>query len=340
MTNEQNDRDSDKIIHFPNLKERLFEKGMAYLEAQNFLEASTLLQQAIEMDPTDSPIATAYLIALYESGDYVKAKSLAENLLQEGIGDYYEILDIYLMVLIQLNNHEYVVSTLEALFEEKEVPSDRMEHFMTLLQLSKKVVANGGFTHTMDQDFESKMELDFLKGQDLHEQMLQLGSLADKNIHPYLDSLIVMLKDEDTHPFLKTIILNVLRENRIELAITVHKLGMEGQFVPIKLSPIQEMPLSIAVHAELKLQLADHNPVLLNQIVEIMNRHGFILYPFEVSPNAPLLWAAAYRGMGFELYGEDWNKKEVAESLNVEITELEKALTFLHKLEEISSPIV
>ncbi|MFK4997556.1 hypothetical protein ACI2OX_08505 [Bacillus sp. N9] len=42
------------------------------------------------------------------------------------------------MILIQLNEHERVVATIEALFEEREVPREKEEHFRTLLGLSKK----------------------------------------------------------------------------------------------------------------------------------------------------------------------------------------------------------
>ena len=94
-----------------------------------------MLQRANELDPDNPQIVTALLVATYEDGHYHEAKMLAEELLYQGIGDYYEILDIYLMILIQVQEHEQVIHTIETLFEEREVPPDRVDHFQTLLKL-------------------------------------------------------------------------------------------------------------------------------------------------------------------------------------------------------------
>ncbi|MBS4202724.1 tetratricopeptide repeat protein [Lederbergia citrea] len=335
MKREQTDRDSEKIIPFPDLKQRLYEKGIARLEAHDFHEAVALLYQAREMDLDDAQIAVAFLVALYENGDYEEAKLIANEYLHEGIGDYYEILDIYLMILIQINEHKQVIQTLDVLFEEREVPPDKAEHFQTLLQLSRKVIANG----TPERKENVLVEEGIFNGRNLHEQAIKLGSLVDKNIQPYLDSLVGMLADKRSHPFLQTIVLNVLREHGIEIEIVVKKLEFDGVFIPINLPLVHNTPQLKEVLTELESQLENNNPVLLEQIKEMSYRHAFILYPFESSPSHPRLWAAAYRGMGYEMYGEEWSKEKVAEKYGVDVMELDRAVSFLLNLEEISSPI-
>ncbi|MBS4194859.1 tetratricopeptide repeat protein [Lederbergia citri] len=336
MKRDQDERETGKIIPFPGLKQRYFEKGLDCLEAHDFQEAVRLLRKAKEMNEADPHINSAYLAALYENGDYLEAKFLAEEILREGIGQYFEIIDIYLMILIQLNEHQQVIDTIEALFDEKEVPAHKAEHFLTLLQLSKKVVDNG--INRYSDEFS--VDQAFFNSQDLHEQTIQLGSLVDKNIHPYLDSLIKMLADEHTHPFLKTIVLNVLRENKIEKSVYVKKLNFEGDFIPANLLEVQEMPLFSAINKNLEFHLGDHNPVLLEQLKEMNGRHAFILYPFEVQQGDPLLWAAAYRCMGYEMYGEQWNKEKLAKIFGVKCEEMINAFSFLLSIEEISSPIL
>ncbi|MBS4216974.1 tetratricopeptide repeat protein [Bacillus sp. FJAT-49711] len=336
MKRDQGEQDTGKIIPFPGLKQRYFEKGIACLEAHNFDEAVQLLRQAKEMSETDPHINSAFLAALYENGDYPEARLVAEEVLREGIGNYYEIIDVYLMILIQLNEHQYVIDTIEALFDEKEVPAHKAEHFLTLLQLSKKVVENS------EHDFSGEFSIDqgIFNSNDLYEQTIQLGSLVDKNIHPYLDSLINMLADDTTHPFLKTIVLNVLRENKIEKNVNVKKLKLEGQFIPANLLQIHDMPLFVAINNNLEFHLGDHNPVLLEQLKEMSGRHAFILYPFELSKTDPILWAAAYRCMGYELYGEQWDKEKIAINFGVNSEEMVDAFSYLLTLEEISSPII
>ncbi|MCJ8007015.1 tetratricopeptide repeat protein [Lederbergia wuyishanensis] len=335
MKRDQGVHETGKIIPFPGLKQRYYEKGVACLEAHNFHDAVQLLRHAKEMDETNPNINSAFLAALYENGDYVEAKILAEEILREGIGHYFEIIDVYLMILIQLNEHQYVIDTIEALFDEKEVPAHKAEHFLTILQLSKKVVENNANNYA--DEFSTDQAV--FNSQDLHEQTIQLGSLVDKNIHPYLDSLLNMLEDNNTHPFLKTIVLNVLRENKIEKKVKVKKLNYDGYVIPANLLEVQEMPLLMKINKHLEILLGDHNPVLLEQLKEMTGRHAFILYPFEVNPVDPKLWAAAYRCMGYEMYGEKWNKEKIATTYGVNCDEMVDAFSYLLSLEEISSPI-
>ncbi|MCR2820574.1 tetratricopeptide repeat protein [Lederbergia panacisoli] len=336
MKRDQSDHETGKVIPFPGLKQRYYEKGIACLEAHNFDEAVQLLRRAKEMSDPDPHINSAFLAALYENGDYAEARIVAEEVLREGIGNYFEIIDVYLMILIQLNEHQYVIDTIEALFDEKEVPAHKAEHFLTLLQLSKKVVENG--KHDYSDEFS--MDPGIFNSTDLYEQTIQLGSLADKNIHPYLDSLINMLSDNSTHPFLKTIVLNVLRENKIEKVVYVKKLTFEGEFIPANLLQVHDIPLFVEINKNLEYHLGDHNPVLLEQLKEMNDRHAFILYPFELGKTDPKLWAAAYRCMGYELYGEQWNKEKIANNFGVNSEEMVNAFSYLLTLEEISSPIL
>ncbi len=336
MKKNQHDRDADNVILFPGLKDRLYEKGIERLEANDFEGAADLLRQAKELDPDHPEISTAFLVALYESSAYKEAKQIAAELLNEGIGDYYEIIDINLMILIQLNQHAQVVHTLEMLFEEKEVPIDKVEHFQTILALSKKVLVN----ENQDQSKGLSIDLDYINGLDLQEQTLQLGSLTDKNIHPYLDSLLHMLGDKQTHPFLQSIILNVLRENQVSEPVLVKKMHYEGTFIPTDLPEVAETPLFQAVSNALEAKLEQQNPVLFMQLHEMIKRHALIIYPFEFEKNNSDLWTLAYQGLGFEMYGDNWKKEKMAMELGVNLDDLEGALTILRKLEQISSPII
>ncbi|MEK3890554.1 tetratricopeptide repeat protein [Bacillus sp. FSL K6-3431] len=328
------DREEDNIILFPGLKHRLYEKGIERMEANDFQEAANMLRQAKALDPSNDEVCTAFLVALYESSAYEEAKLIASELLHEGIGDYYEITDIYLMILIQLNQHDQVVHTLEMLFEEKEVPKEKMEHFQTILGLSKKVLANDEQAKSISIDY------DYFNSLDLQEQTFQLGSLADKNIHPYLDSLVLMLEDKQAHPFLQTIILNVLRENKISQEVFVRKMHYKGTFIPAELSEVGETSLFQTISNALEVKLEHDNPILFMQLDDMIKRHAFILYPFEFEKDNANLWTLAYRGLGYEMYGDNWNTEKLASEFNVRLEDLKDAMMLLTELEQISSPII
>lgn len=336
MKRKQHNQHDSKVIPFPNLKERYFEKGIASMEAQDFEDAVEFLHQAYKLDKEDSRIAVTYLVAQYQNRSYTSAKLLAEQLLQQGIGDYYEVLEIYLTVLIQLKDHETVVKTIEALMDEKVVPPDKEEQLLTLLQLSKKVSDNSN----IEVNQPISLDLDFSNIDKLPELAIQLGSLADKNIHPYLPTLLQVLNDQSVHPFLKTIVFNVLREHKIDQHVQVNKLDMEDVFNPTQVPDLHETPLFKEVNKELTVQLENENPVLLLQLQDMMQRHAFILYPFEYSHPNTTLWVVAYKGMGLELYGEEWSLEELAQQNGLNVEKLTEAYTYLLELEKISSPIV
>ncbi len=323
MHREDNERNQNNIILFPRLKERLFTKGIERLEANHFDEAVQLLRQAHEIDSSDSEINMAFIVALYESANYEEAKNIAEQMLYDGIGDYYEVIDLYLMILIQLHEHERVIYTIETLFEEQHVPYEKKEHWRTLLQLSKKIY--GEAKQKEEKNSSESLLVDQLKEQDLPDQIQKIGKLGDRNIQPYLQALLAILKDESIHPFVKTVVLNVLKEHKIHTPVHVVKFDFSGQFIPKQLTDPHDLPLFQSTKEELTKALDHENPVLLLQLCEMIDRHSLFLFPFELDPFHPALWGAAYRAIGYELYGEEWERMHVAESFGVQQKRVKKS---------------
>lgn len=326
----------DNIILFPGLKKRLFQFGMERLKDRQFEEATQLFEQASEIGHEDDEIDMALAVAYYEGGNYQKAKQKMEEMLHKGIGDYHENIDLYLMILLQLNRHDQVVYTLETLFEEQHVPIEKMEHYQTLLKFSKKALNNKSKPGPESQE----QAYSVLEQGDFREQLIFISELADKNIAPYKDSLMNLLGDHASHPFLQTVALNVLMEHQVQMPVKIKKMGLEGEFIPTELSDVEEMPLYQAVITKLNEELEHENPVLLEQLKEMIHRHQFLLYPFEFAPENPGLWAAAYRGFGHEMYGENWSTEKIADRFNVELSELEQAVSFIFDLEQHSPSTV
>ena len=175
----------------------------------------------------------------------------------------------YLLILIQLNQHEQVINTLEVLFEERHVPLKKSEHFHAILQLSKKMVGD------KEAEIVEEQEVFTFNENNLHEQMLKLAAIADKNVQPYLDDLIRMLADRNSHPFLQTIVLNVLKEHKIGKEVEVKKISLEGRFIPANLPDVTDMKFQRAILSELEQELEHINPVLFVQLKEMIERHFF-----------------------------------------------------------------
>lgn len=314
------------VFIFPGTAQALIQKGRAALEKKDYDEAASFLSEALKYPlAEEGDVKTALLLALYESGRYERALELCSDMLHKGLGDYYDVLDIYVLILMQQKQYNTIFSTLSALMEEKQLPENKRDYFGRLLELSQKM---------MDSP-ETKWEMLFTGEESLREQTLKLMELAHVNIHPYYNELKAMLEKEDAHPFLQTLVLNVLKEHGIEKMVTVKKLCFVGTVIPAQLVDAFEKDYFKQVVSFLEEELADKDPVQLEQAKEMVKRHFFLLYPFEPEEISPAGWAKAslyqlrsyYEGAG--VVKENEQEEDVQLSLN-----------FIRKLDEISSPIM
>ena len=94
MNRNNNDQIKENIILFPGLKDRLVQMGMESMETNNFEKAADFFLEAKAIDSADPQVGMALVVALYESAQYKEAKRYASELLSEGIGDYYDVMDL------------------------------------------------------------------------------------------------------------------------------------------------------------------------------------------------------------------------------------------------------
>lgn len=329
----------DNIIFFPGLDKRLTDKGLESLEKKKFHEAIPLLEEARELDPDNENILIGLVLAYFEAGAFKKAKVLANEMLLKGIGDYFQMVDLYLTVLIQLHEYREIVTTIEALLDEREIPPEKHDHFLTILQFSRRM-AEGHDKQDAEQE-EEDLELpalNLLSIDNINEQMLTIANLADKNIRPYLDEMTDYLKSEAGHPFIKTIVLNLLKEQEIDREIIVEKFSIEEQFSPLQLPDVREQPKMLEVKALLSEQVENKNPGLYENAINMVDRIFFICYPFELEPNSSAAWAAAFDILAQEYLGMDPEFGKIAGDYGAEPSELEKARGQIETIEKISYP--
>jgi tetratricopeptide (TPR) repeat protein len=331
--NKGNQEGKGKIVQFPGLKDRLLEKGVKALEQGEVHESSQLLTQAYELEPDNPDINTALVLSLYESKQYDKAGSICKEMLLEGIGDYFEVVDMYLMILIQLHRHSEVVDTINALFDEREVPFEKEDHFRKLLQFSEKVV--NGKASVPEEGASQEDQTSILTGKSLEEQTLIVAQLVHRNIQPFIGELQAALKEPAAHPFLQTMILNVLREHGLDKEVVVTKFGKEGRVSPSSLEDVFESVFFTGVTNSLDDLLAQTNPTLFQHAQELLKRHAFLLYPFTMEEE-PKDIAAVYAHYTAGMFADTILEEELKDQ--VENTESKGILSKLKELEEISSP--
>jgi len=326
----------DNVVYFPGLEKRLTDKGLESLENKKFKEAITLLEEARELDQDNDDILIGLVLAYFEAGSFKKAKVLAKEMLLKGIGDYFQMVDLYLTVLIQLHEYQEIVSTIEVLLDEKEIPLEKHDHFLTILQFSRRMAENR--QHTEEENSPEIKELNLFSKNTVNEHMLLVASLSDKNIRPYLDEIIGYLKAEAGHPFLKTMLLTILKEQEIDREIIVKKFSVEEVVVPTQLSDVSVQPKMLKVKKLLEDKLESNNPVLFETTVGMIERTFFISYPLDLEPESPAAWAGAFRLLAEEYMGFDPKIGKIANEFSVHPKEIGEAIIKIEDIEKISYP--
>jgi tetratricopeptide (TPR) repeat protein len=339
-------KQKENVIFFPDLDKRLTEKGLENLHMKRFKEAISLLEDARELDPENGDILIGLVLAYFEGASFKKAKELAKEMLLKGIGDYFQMVDLYLTILIQLHEYKEIVATIEALMDEKEIPLEKKEHFLTILQFSRRMAENRLSQGEVREQEESLQVENELAEFNLHsindpkEQMLYISSLADKNIRPYINEIKRFLNDSSGNPFLKTMLLNLLKEQEYDKEISVEKFNIHNVFIPTQLPEIGSQTEMIEIKNQLKQRLEQSDPVLLENIKSLVDRHFFIFYPFSLEPAELNAWAAAFHIVVLEYYGSEPTVQEFSIEYGIEGKKIIQALAHIRKVEEISYPVI
>ncbi|WP_419956006.1 tetratricopeptide repeat protein [Neobacillus niacini] len=329
----------DNIIFLPGLEKRLTDKGLESLHNKRYQEAITLLEEARDHDSENSDILIGLVLAYFEAGAYTKARELANEMLLKGIGDYFHMVDLYLTILIQLHEYQEIVSTIEALFDEKEIPPDRHDHFLTILQFSKRMADNSQQEPIEEVKVETPFkELKLSSLNNINEQLLVISSLAEKNIRPYMDEIKEYLDSESGHPFLKTMLLTLLKEQEYDKRIVVKKFNEGVSIVPTELPDIKTQQRLKEIEKILEEKLENSDPVLFENIKGMVERTFFITYPFELEPEEVSAWAAAFHLLVLNYLGGDPNVEDISDDYEISTKKIEQALTKIRELEEISYP--
>jgi tetratricopeptide (TPR) repeat protein len=329
----------ENIFLFPNVDKLLMEKGLDKLKNKRFTEAIEFLEGALQLDLDNEEIALGLIIAYFESGNLLAAKNLAQESLHKGFGDYFQLIDVYIMILLQLNEYEEIVSTIQALIDEQEVPLEKLDNFTKILEFSKRKLESdlGKSNHSTSDEV---MEFNLLHLENLNDQFLAIARLAHANVRTYLGGIKDYLQLEDGHPFLKTMLLQLLKEQEVNEEIVLIKFNQMLTINPVHLVAFESFLESPDITDILKQEIEQENPTLYESIKAIINRHSFLLFPIERNPNHPFIWAATYHFIALEYHGETIAMDKLSKKYNVEPEAIRKCILFIRELEEISSPII
>jgi tetratricopeptide (TPR) repeat protein len=332
MTKDKDNKNN--IIRFPNLTGRLLEKGMDSLKNKQYDESLSCFEQLLHTDPMHSQGNLGLVLSLVELGRLQEAKIRCDRMLKEGIGEYYDVLQIYLSILVQLSEYITVVSVIEAVLEEQKIPADKAETFYQLLQFSRKVIEQEGVPEVKIQPEETVSKeiptlsvlKDMLKSERADSQWLavqQLKKLGPELTVPLFESFLL---DETKHPAVKSLILQYLKENQINKIVKIEKYGQVEEVEVSELTDWNEHPFYKDVKVLIQDELEQENPSLLDIALAVWKDYTLALYPFVPQPENKILWFEASVIAASVLCG-------IEDELDNEDPELQRAVKLLVELE-------
>lgn len=273
---------SNNIVLFPGTIEILISQAHKCVEIGKFQEANRYFEEALQYFEGDELTLSVYSYSLYETKQYEKAKEVCEKLLKFGPSMYFEVMELYLTICMQLKQFQQVEKIITALLDEEKIPKDQIEKFKKLKELNANIAETKQI-----QDYNSnealpfeKFELDAFLSLDKEQQVKEIHMLASSNIRPILAQLKKIVEHKDCHPFIISMILILLVEQEVDINLKLKKFNRSKIINPSCLTVPTKMPQFLAVSKIIESKL-EHNPTFLEMVESIVIRHAIVTYPFE-----------------------------------------------------------
>ena len=333
MDKEKHER---KIVYFPNVAGKLVEKGMAALKAKEIKDAHEHFSQLLEIEPDHPQGHFGMVLSLVELGELIEASERCEIMMQQGIGDYYDIFQVYISILVQLGKYQKVVTMIEAVLQENQLPSNIAESLYQLLHFSRQMTSYDlDPQHEDDAITEEDADkmIDYLESDKTEKQWLAIQKLSTVNEEKSIPVYLTYLNATDKDPLLKSLVLQVLREKELDQEVVVHKFGREIIVNPSQLKDIFLQDFSLSVKSMLSDVVEQENPVLFDMCMQIWWHYLFAISPFEAEPPNSAIWAAAVHKVASDLNGEMISTDELREYYHVKPAEFEVAANRIMNIE-------
>lgn len=311
------------VVLFPGTVERLIEEAHSLTEKYQFSQANELFEQVYDQIDQDELHLSVYTYSLYEAKSFQRAKEVSEQLLAIGPTMYFEAMELYLTICMQLRQFKQVEKIIESLLEEGAIPQEQIEKFKRLKELNADIADNqvlqDDALHVEDElEFEAQA---FLQ-KPLEEQLFIVHSLTERNVRPIVEELLLIVEHEAAHAFVQSLILVLLVEQQVTTSVTIRKFGRAQIVNPAELLLPTKMPQFEAV-SNAVLERLEQEPSKLELVQYLIAKHAIVTYPFE--------W------LDYESDDVAHGYIELVKAMFGDIPEIDdKLLSFLQELEKIS----
>ncbi|MTD29646.1 tetratricopeptide repeat protein [Planomicrobium sp. YIM 101495] len=287
------------LIVFPNTLERLLAEGMQLLKEGHYREAENAFRQVLDFEPEDAAALGAYAYSLFELEDYEAALEACEQLLKVGPIRYLETMELYISILMQLRRYNEAEMTIQALIGEDILPRERLEQFEQLRALNERIVEQT----PSNIDLTPFKPETFIKLPPAEQESLILD-LPSSAYAAAKTELLAIAGHPEADMLTKTYILFMLHQEEVSAEVEIRKFHYTGIVNTLDLpDPVHNDRLR-----EIRKLFADKlekDPSRLDIVLELFDRHVYLIYPFLFEEFSTDEIAYAYVNFVEQLFSED-----------------------------------
>jgi tetratricopeptide (TPR) repeat protein len=339
MDGKKTNKKDTNLILYPGLVKRLIEKGMDALKAKDATSAYEHFLTAEQYEPDHPQVRFGKVLSLVELGRLKEAVTHTSALLNEGIGDYYDNLQVHISLLVQLGHYQEVVDMLEAVLSENTVPAQFAESFYQLLHFSRQMIDDSVLLANIEEEVpEPSSPITELKSKldegSVKDQWKALQYLKERQFDDALEPLIMYIEDASKDWLLRSFALEILHMKQCEHSVHIKKAHRTISIIPNELEAVNNQPFAIKVRAELEKNLEHEDPLLAEMAEQIGNLHLFAWYPFTPEPDNTSFWAGVYHFLASERLGLDKSIEEIADLYEIDEDSIKEKAIDVTQLEE------
>ena len=282
MKNNQN----NKVVLFPGMVEKMVERAHEAAESSRYAEANELFEQVLDYKEGDEYILSVYAHSLYEVKNFARAKEICEDLIKLQPEYYFEVMELYLTICMQMKEFQQVDKIIQTLFEQHIIPVEQQEKFQRIQRLNQKIVSNNQKLEQEEQAKEllkEQIDIDQFLNLTSMEQLIRVQQFSEINIRPYKDFFKTIIETETVHPFIQSLLMILLVEQEVSIDISVKKFGLKKQINPAEYPLPTKLPQFEEIYRILA-EKFDRNPTVWDMLQQVLSKHAIVAYPFEWTP--------------------------------------------------------
>ncbi|WP_040286331.1 tetratricopeptide repeat protein [Sporosarcina koreensis] len=264
------------MIIFPGTMERLLSQAEDALQAENFQEAVRFCEQLLDIVPDAPELPGLLAAALYETKEFERAKPYAAQWIHSDLADYFEAMELYLAICIQLQDYDEVEEIISALLEEDVVPPDLQQKFIYLQELNGRLARRFSEEPAELEDGLPSLQ-DFLQmtGPVQQQFLTKLEAHVPENAGPLLSEIAGSTAVPD---MMRTFALVLLRKLGWQETVVVVKFSRGVSVIPAEIPLPGEDAVTVEV-LRLLGRLLDKDPTRLQLIEEAVRKFAIVSYP-------------------------------------------------------------